>query len=332
MEVAFQGGPGDLGEVTPDQAIAETAGLQLGGRPAGPVAIVRIGLGPAGGEGIEPVQVGQADAGFQLRVDRPGLGLVESPRLGRQTVEQGRDSGIGIAAGDDQQPHLEAPIAEVGVAHGLVAPEAIEPLDGLADDRGPQVADVHFLGHVGPAVVHQHAPDRLREADADAIILGQGVGPVRQRRVAHFQIDEARSRDLHRGDPGRPLQGFSHRGRDLPGVALRRLGRRQGAVALEVGQVRPVRRRHPAQPGWQPKGGEGGAHRFAQARTQVAHGWVGVACAVVVWPARGRKRLPSRLKAAICGVTSKPIRTSKLAPLTSLFFRGMTICLISWVS
>ena len=57
----------------------------------------------------------------------------------------------------------------------------------------------------------------------------------------------------------------------------------------------------------------------------------------VVTPALARKRSPSRLNCAICGVTSKPTSTSKLAPLTLTSARGMVIpvtssifCTRSW--
>ena len=41
-------------------------------------------------------------------------------------------------------------------------------------------------------------------------------------------------------------------------------------------------------------------------------------------PALTRKRLPVRLNSAICGVTSKPTRISKLSPLVVASARGMT--------
>ena len=77
----------------------------------------------------------------------------------RQQLGQRR---VLVQHGDDQQAHLEAPVAEVGVAQHLVAAEAVEPLDRLADDRGAQVADVHLLGDVGAAVVDEHPPRRRR--------------------------------------------------------------------------------------------------------------------------------------------------------------------------
>src|SRR5207253_11262874 len=70
---------------------------------------------------------------------------------------------------------------------------------------------------------------------------------------------------------------------------------------------------------------ERGAGRFAEARFQVAHGFGGVAGWAVVVPALARKRLPWRLKSAISGVTSKPTRTSKLAPDTLISLRGMVM-------
>ena len=71
-------------------------------------------------------------------------------------------------------------------------------------------------------------------------------------------------------------------------------------------------------------GGEGGFHRLAKHPLEVGHG-LGV---LLAWPTFSRKRLPSRLKAAICGVTSKPISTSKLDPEVVTAARGITIWLM----
>ncbi len=72
----------------------------------------------------------------------------------------------------DEEPHLEAPVAEVRVAPHLVAAKPEDALDALADDRRAQVTDVHGLRHVRPAVVDDHAalvltsPAPTRESSA----------------------------------------------------------------------------------------------------------------------------------------------------------------------
>ena len=161
----------------------------------------------------------------------------------------------------------------MGVADGLVAAEAADALDRFADDRGPKVADVHLLGDVGPAVIDQHPSWRGQGLGAGAGIGGQGVGPRRQGRGADREIDEAGAGDLDRLYVRVARQGGGHGGGDLPGVPPGGLGGHQGPVALKVSKVRPIGGRHAPVVGGQAQGGEGGAGRFAQARSQVAHGW-----------------------------------------------------------
>ncbi len=49
----------------------------------------------------------------------------------------------------NQLPHLQAPVAEVGVPHDLVAEKSHDALQAFADHGGTQVADMHFLGDIG---------------------------------------------------------------------------------------------------------------------------------------------------------------------------------------
>ena len=85
----------------------------------------------------------------------------------------------------------------MGVALDLVAEEAGQALEALADDRGPQVTHMHRLGHIGPAVV-DHDPARLRQQrGARARVERDGLGALGQHRAGQAQIDEARAGDLH---------------------------------------------------------------------------------------------------------------------------------------
>ncbi len=181
VEVALQGRAGDVGEVAPDQAMAETPGLELGRRPARAVAIVGIGLGPGGGRGIEAVEIVQPDVAGEKRLGGALVGVGEMGRLFGVRLQPVRDRRIGVGAGGDQQAHLEAPVAEVGVAQDLVAGETVQPLDRLADDRGAQVADVHLLGDVGAAVVDQHlrgvSTRRRRRGDRRPVPAPGARGP-----------------------------------------------------------------------------------------------------------------------------------------------------------
>ena len=233
-----------------------------------------------------------------LAVGLAGVGARQRARAAR------RAAGRSSQHGDDQQAHLEAPVAEVGVAQHLVAAEAVEPLDRLADDRGAQVADVHLLGDVGAAVVDQHPARRRDRAGAGARIGGDRVGARRERRVADPQVDEARAGDLDRWPAARsPASALGHGGGDLARVAPGGLGRRQRAVALEVGQVRPVGGRHAAQAraaGRAPaKAAPTASPSAGPADRSLPRG--GRSTWAAVWPALARKRLPWRLKSAICG-------------------------------
>ena len=319
MEVAFKGDLGDDPEPLPEHVVARRMVLQLGGDLAGAVAEIGVGLGPRGRGRVEVAQVVEAKL-RKLVEPRVVVGRRGSPRVHR--FDEGADFGVGVTDRGDQQAHLEAPVPEVGVTDDLVAAEAVEALDGLADDRGAQVTDVHLLGDVGAAVVDDHAPRGRDGLGAGAGVRGDGVGALGEGRVGELQVDEAGAGDVDAGEARVALQPLGHGGGDLARVLAHALGGGQRAVRLEVGQIGSVGRGDPAQSRGQPFGGEGGLDRFAERRLQVAHG---VVAAAVAWPTLSRKRLPSRLKAAICGVTSKPIRISKLAPEVVVSARGMVI-------
>ncbi len=307
------------------------AGLKLCGGPPGAVAIICVGLRTRGGGGDRGrSRSAKLILRVQFRVQRRLVGPCPARRFARQSVEFTRDDWILIGAGDDKKAHLETPVAEMGVADSFVAAQPIDPFDGLADDRRPQVADVHLLGDVGTAIVDQHAARRRHRRETGALVGRQVVGATSQDVGPHREVDEPRAGDVHTGDGRVSRESGRHSRGDLAGVALRLFGRGQRSIALEVGEVGTVGGRDPTHFRGQPEAREGGPDRFAQSRCQIAHG--GEALLAATWPALGRKRLPSRLKAAICGVTSKPISTSKFDPLTLVSLRGMTMRSMSWVT
>jgi len=202
MELALQRHPADLDEVFPQHAVADPAALQLGGRPAGAVAVVGIGFRPAGRFRIQPVEHRQVDMVAKGLHDLPFVGDADVARRVAQPLHERPDERVLVADSHDQQAHLKAPVAEVGVAQDLVAAEAVDAFDGFADDRRPQVAHVHRLGHIGSAVV-DHDPARL--GDLAAPVRGSGgnlARPVGQGPGADAQIDEAEPCDLHRLQQG----------------------------------------------------------------------------------------------------------------------------------
>ena len=72
----------------------------------------------------------------------------------------------------DHLPHLQTPVTQVDIAQHMVAGKVGQPLDTFANDRGAQVADVHGLGHIGPAVI-------------DDELAWRGRGRVTTARVGH---------------------------------------------------------------------------------------------------------------------------------------------------
>ncbi|MNS48254.1 hypothetical protein D3C72_808170 [compost metagenome] len=257
-ELALQRGAADGDEVGPQGAVAGTAVLQLSGGLAGAVAEGGVFLGLGGGLGIEAFQV--------LQRDRT-LGREGAVALGHEGVGQ-----VLVAAGGDQQAHLEAPVAEVGVAPDGVAAEAEQPLQALADDGRAQVADVHRLGHIGAGVVDDDlARRRVQRGAGQGFVGGHLGGALGQGGVGELQVDEAGTGDLDRRQTRVGAQAFGDAGGQLARIGLQRLGGGQGAVGLEVGQVGAVRGDDTRERCVHAFGGEGGGDRFAERGLEISH-------------------------------------------------------------
>ena len=149
---------------------------------------------------------------------------------------------------DDEQAHLEAPVAEMRVAPDLVAAKAEHALDAFADDRRAQMA--------------RHACPWRRSGRHNRRRRGVGRGERSRRRadrrrwparassarVGDREVEEART-----GDRRRWRRSWRRRRAGDDASAISRgglpagLGRGQRAVALEVAEVRPVGAAHCAQ-------------------------------------------------------------------------------------
>ena len=154
----------------------------------------------------------------------------------------------------------------MGVAHGLVAEEVLDPLDALADDGRAQMADVQGLGHVGAAVVHHHGARLGIPGHAEA---GRGAGLLQvfcQEGRSQPQIQKARRSGLHLGEGRVVSQLYSHVVCDLDGGLVIGLGRGHGAVALVFAQVGAVGDRHPPVGGFIPGRQKRGADVFGNNR------------------------------------------------------------------
>lgn len=51
--------------------------------------------------------------------------------------------------GHDEDAELGAPVADVVIADDVGAEEVEDAVDGVSDDHGAEVADVHLFGGVG---------------------------------------------------------------------------------------------------------------------------------------------------------------------------------------
>ena len=257
-ELAFQRGAADGDEMRPEGAVARTAALQLRRGLACAVAENRVFLGRCRSGGIEALEVLQRHR---------ALGREGAVALGQEFV------GLALVAdGDDQQTHLEAPVAEMGVAPDGVAPEAEDALQALADDRAAQVADMHRLGHVRSGEVDHHLAGGVdHRGTGVGVVRGDFGGAGRQGAVGQLQIDEAGARDLDRRQARIVRQPFSDTGRQFAWIGLQRLGSGQRPVGLEVRQVGTVGGRDAGQRGVHAFGGEGGPDRFAQNSPEIGH-------------------------------------------------------------
>mmetsp|Transcript_53463 Transcript_53463/g.153405 ORF Transcript_53463/g.153405 Transcript_53463/m.153405 type:complete len:519 (-) Transcript_53463:105-1661(-) len=66
------------------------------------------------------------------------------------------EAGVGLLHELDEHTELSAPIADVVQSVHLMAAELQNPAQGLPQDGGPQVANVHLLGDVRRGKVHDH--------------------------------------------------------------------------------------------------------------------------------------------------------------------------------
>ncbi len=139
----------------------------------------------------------------------------------------------------DQHPERGAPVADVVLADHVVAEEGEDPDEGVADDRGPEVAHVHLLGHVRRRVVDDHPLGPLVGCDAEPRVAQQLGEPRREPGGGEAEVEEARPRDLGCLDAGcRDVEGPSQDLCDLPGgPTAEPLGERHGPVGLVVAEA-----------------------------------------------------------------------------------------------
>ncbi len=107
---------------------------------------------------------------------------------------------------------------------------------------------------------------------AQFLVPGQRSGPRGQRVVGHVEIDEAGPGDLHLGEERIFLQPVHDLLRDRARIGLGLFGGRQCAIALELAEIRPVRRLDLAQLGRKAFGRERGSRDRRQLCGKAGHG------------------------------------------------------------
>ena len=113
----------------------------------------------------------------------------------------------------------------------------------VADHARAQVADVHFFGDVGAAVIDHHGVGLRRAADTQPRVA-QGLG---QQAIEVFvlqrDVDEARTGDLQLFADVVGLQRGEQRLRHVARRALEALAQAHGKVCLKIRAVGPAHER-----------------------------------------------------------------------------------------
>ena len=248
-----QVGLGDGHDMLPDRHVAGSSLLKLVGGVVRPARKGLVLLGTCGGSRINLFQI--RDREGSLRGVGAGVSLVKVAELRLPILQRG-----------NHQTHLQAPVAEVGIADGLVAEEVLNALDALADDGRAQMADVQRLGHVGSAVVYDHGAGLRITRNAEA---RHGTGLLQilcQESGGQPQIQEARRDGLNLGKCRVVRQMHSHVVCDLNGRLVVGLCRGHRAVALVLAEVGPVGDRHPPVGSFIPGRHESGGYVFGNDR------------------------------------------------------------------
>jgi hypothetical protein len=137
----------------------------------------------------------------------------------------------------DQHPEGRPPVAEVVLADHAVPQELQDSRERVADDRAPQVPDVHLLGDVRGGVVDHDRLGGGGARDAEPRIArgsrhGRGDGLVAQR-----EVDEPRSRQLDLRAQVPDVEVSEELLGDLPRRLAEPLGQTHRDVRLEVRAV-----------------------------------------------------------------------------------------------
>ncbi len=163
LEVLLLLGDGHVAIVAPERQVSGSPVLEIERGSTGPLRFVRIVLASLDDDRVHLGEVVERHRRL-LRV-----------RAGEVGVEV-REVGPSPFEFDDELPDRHAPVAHVDVACDVMSGEAEEPFEALADDRRPEMADVHRLGHVRAAVVDDHLVPGVRFGEPEAVVAFHVLG------------------------------------------------------------------------------------------------------------------------------------------------------------
>ena len=201
-------------------------------------------------EGFRVAVLDLLEPGAALVVERLvvlGLGVEAHVEL-HHLVHAAVRHGVVVApalVGGDHLAELGAPVAQMVHAHGVPAEELVELIEGVADHRGGQMADVEALGDVDGGVVQHHGLARAGVVGAVAFALLKhrlhhlfGIGGAVDEEV-QIALDRLHPAQIVRLDVGREGIGDHHR---ALAQGLGQLEAGEGVVA-HVGARRNLQRR-----------------------------------------------------------------------------------------
>ena len=220
-----------LDERLPEFPVLRVALLQLHQLRAGRVEPGRLFLRPLVALHVNPLEL----------LDRRGL-------VGRRVGE--------VPEAHDQQPELRAPVAQVVVGDHAEPEEPVQPVERVADDRGPDVPDVHRLGHVGTGVIQDHGFPAARLGRPEAGIARELLQPAGHPVRVQEKVHEPGAGDLGLLHGFRP-RGGGQDGGDFAGWFFQRLGQGHGGIALVVAELLVGGRHHGQGQPFRQRPGEG---------------------------------------------------------------------------
>ena len=214
----------------PEGVVAGNLLLKLAGGLVRTVGERLVRFAAGAGRGIDLLKVGDGERRFG--------GIF----TGKRIVKIG-EVRLAVAQTLDDKTHLKAPVTEMDVADHGVTEEAVDTLDGLADDGAAQVADMQRLCHVRSAVVKDNGARCALGGDAEMLRRGHLREIVGQICVRDAQVQKAGLHGIDLGKQGAAGEICRDIFGDLDGRLVIRLGGGHGAVALILTQVGAVRER-----------------------------------------------------------------------------------------